>query len=109
MGDQIEVTEDRATTSATGRRTFETVNPATVEAVVNYPGHTLEEAHGIAAAAHAAFLEWRRTTFADRASVVRKAAAILRERKDEFALLMTEEMGKTLDDGRAEVEKCAFH
>ena len=41
--------------------------------------------------------------------VVREAGAILRARTDEFARLMTEEMGKTLDDGRAEVEKCAFH
>jgi succinate-semialdehyde dehydrogenase/glutarate-semialdehyde dehydrogenase len=33
---------------------------------------------------------------------------VLRRRSDEFAALMTEEMGKTLTDGRAEVEKCAF-
>jgi succinate-semialdehyde dehydrogenase/glutarate-semialdehyde dehydrogenase len=41
--------------------------------------------------------------------VIHKAAEILRARKDELARLMTEEMGKTLGDGRAEVEKCAFH
>jgi succinate-semialdehyde dehydrogenase/glutarate-semialdehyde dehydrogenase len=51
---------------------------------------------------------WRRTSFANRAVIIRKAAKILRARKDELARLMTEEMGKTLDDGRAEVEKCAF-
>ena len=47
--------------------------------------------------------------FAERAGVIRKAAEILRQRKDEFARLMTDEMGKTLEEGRAEVEKCAFH
>ncbi len=52
--------------------------------------------------------EWRRTSFAERSAVIRRAAEILRDRKDEFARLMTEEMGKTLDDGRAEIEKCAF-
>ena len=40
---------------------------------------------------------------------MREAAAVLRRRSDEFAALMTEEMGKTLDDGRAEIEKCAFN
>jgi succinate-semialdehyde dehydrogenase/glutarate-semialdehyde dehydrogenase len=39
---------------------------------------------------------------------VREAGAILRRRSDEFARLMTEEMGKTLADGRSEAEKCAF-
>jgi len=109
MSDQLDVTEDRAGSSAIERRNFETVNPATLEPIRSYPGQTVEEAHQIAAAAHTAFEQWRRTEFADRASVIRKAAVILRERKDEFALLMSEEMGKTIDDGRAEVEKCAFH
>ncbi len=108
MSDQL-VSEDRANISSTERRTFETVNPATLQPGRSYAGHTVQEAHEIAAAAHKAFEQWRTTTFADRASVIRKAAAILRERKDEFAELMTGEMGKTLDDGRAEVEKCAFH
>jgi succinate-semialdehyde dehydrogenase/glutarate-semialdehyde dehydrogenase len=56
-----------------------------------------------------AFIEWRHTSFAERSAIIQKAAAILRARKDEFARLMTEEMGKTLDEGRAEVEKCASH
>src|SRR5206468_2899228 len=62
-----------------------------------------------AKAARAAFLQWRRTSFEERSRILHKAAEILRGRKDEFAQLMTEEMGKTLDDGRAETEKCAFH
>ena len=65
MSDQL-VTEDRDT-SASERRTFETVNPATVEPGRSYTGHTVEEAHEMAAAARSAFEQWRRTTFADRA------------------------------------------
>jgi succinate-semialdehyde dehydrogenase/glutarate-semialdehyde dehydrogenase len=88
---------------------FQTINPATGEPGRQYDEHSLEQAHAAAAAAHSAFIEWQRTSFADRAAVIRKAAAILRQRKDELATLMTEEMGKTLDDGRAEVEKCAVN
>ncbi len=40
---------------------------------------------------------------------MREAAAVLRRRQDDFAALMSAEMGKTLTDGRAEVGKCAFN
>jgi len=40
---------------------------------------------------------------------IRKAAVLLRQREREYARLMTQEMGKTFDEGLAEVEKCAFH
>jgi len=89
------------------REKLQTVNPATGEPGRSYDQHTLEDAEAAAAAAHKAFLEWRRTSFADRAAIVRKAGELLRARKDEHARLMTEEMGKPLDDGGAEIEKCA--
>jgi len=91
------------------RHKIETVNPATGQPGRSYDETSLDDALAGAGAARAAFLEWRRTSFAERSRVIHKAAEILRARKDEFARLMTEEMGKTLDEGRAEVEKCAFH
>ncbi len=103
MTEQAELTRP----AASGQ--LQTVNPATGQPGRTYNPHTLEEAQSAAAAARGVFQEWRRTSFADRALIVAKAAEILRGRKDEFARLMTDEMGKTLDEGRAEVEKCAFH
>ncbi|HVI05052.1 MAG TPA: NAD-dependent succinate-semialdehyde dehydrogenase [Sphingomicrobium sp.] len=88
---------------------IQTVNPSTGEPGKAYEPHTIEEAQAAAKAARAAQLSWRRTSFIDRSVTLHKAAAILRSRKDEFARLMTQEMGKTLDDGRAEIEKCAVH
>jgi succinate-semialdehyde dehydrogenase/glutarate-semialdehyde dehydrogenase len=90
------------------RGKIRTVNPATGEPGKSYEEASLDDALAAAKAAHAAFLKWRRTSFAERSALIHKAAEILRARKDELARLMTEEMGKTLDDGRAEVEKCAF-
>src|SRR5690349_14628883 len=103
MTEQAELTRPKA------GGTIQTVNPATGQAGKSYDEISLDDALAAAAASHRAFLKWRRTGFADRATVLHKAAEILRARKDEFARLMTEEMGKTLTDGRAEVEKCAFH
>jgi succinate-semialdehyde dehydrogenase/glutarate-semialdehyde dehydrogenase len=103
MAEQAELTRPQTA------RTIQTIDPATGEPGKSYDETSLDEAHAAAAAAHGAFLRWRRTSFAERAGVIHKAAEILRARKDEFAGLMTEEMGKTVTDGRAEVEKCAFH
>lgn len=103
MTDQLELSR------AAEGKTVQTVNPATGEPGRTYTEHTLDDTLAAAAAAHRAFGEWRRTSFAERSAVIRKAGAILRDRADEFARLMTEEMGKTLDDGRAEIEKCAAH
>lgn len=104
MAEQAEL--DRPHTSTDK---LQTVNPATGEPGKSYEPHSLDDALAAAKAARAAFLDWRRTSFDDRSAIIRKAAEILRARKDELAALMTEEMGKTIVDGRAEVEKCAFH
>jgi succinate-semialdehyde dehydrogenase/glutarate-semialdehyde dehydrogenase len=101
MSDQLEMTRSGK------RASLQTTNPATGQPGKSYPTHSLDEARAAAEAAHRAFLSWRRTSFDERAAIVRKAGELLRARKDEYARLMTEEMGKTLDDGRAEVEKCA--
>jgi len=89
------------------RPVLKTTNPANGEAGKTYDGHTPAEALAIAAMAHTAFLAWRKTTFAQRAAPTRACAAILRRRKDEFAALMTAEMGKTRTEALAEIEKCA--
>jgi succinate-semialdehyde dehydrogenase/glutarate-semialdehyde dehydrogenase len=57
--------------------------------------------------AHAAFLGWRETSFAERAAHMRKAAALLRDRARDYGRLMALEMGKPIRDGIAEAQKCA--
>jgi len=58
--------------------------------------------------AHEAHLEWKRTPFSHRASLMKEAARILRNRSREFGELMTREMGKPLSGGISEAEKCAW-
>jgi succinate-semialdehyde dehydrogenase/glutarate-semialdehyde dehydrogenase len=89
------------------RPVFTSIDPATGTPGRTYEGHTAAEAVAIARDGQAAFSTWRRTGFAERAALMSRAAAVLRRRKEEFAALMTREMGKTLTEGRAEIEKCA--
>ncbi|MFC3080159.1 NAD-dependent succinate-semialdehyde dehydrogenase [Phenylobacterium terrae] len=93
--------------SAARRPTFTAVDPATGTPGRIYDGVTPDEALGIARAARAAFDGWRRTGFPDRARLLRRAGEVLRERREELCALMTAEMGKTLTEGRAEIDKCA--
>jgi succinate-semialdehyde dehydrogenase/glutarate-semialdehyde dehydrogenase len=58
--------------------------------------------------AQEAFRGWREVSFADRARPMRRAAELMRERKEELAKLMALEMGKPLAQGRAEADKCAW-
>lgn len=56
------------------------------------------------AAADACFQTWRHTSYADRATIIAKAGEILHARADEFARIMTMEMGKRIGEARGEVE-----
>jgi len=86
---------------------FKTTDPATLSAGKAYPGHGGQQAADKLARAAEAQRSWRKTEFDDRARLMRAAAGVLRQRRDEFAALMTSEMGKTVTDGGAEVDKCA--
>jgi succinate-semialdehyde dehydrogenase / glutarate-semialdehyde dehydrogenase len=86
---------------------FTVINPATGREGNRYDATS--EA-GITAAiekADAASRDWRRTDFTERTRLMKAAARVLRENKDAYGRLMTEEMGKPIQQGIAEAEKCA--
>ena len=59
------------------------------------------------ALADTAFRSYRRTSIAERATPMLRAADLLEREKETLGRVMTEEMGKTLVAAIAEVEKCA--
>lgn len=87
--------------------THKTINPATEEVLETYTMMSRQEAEGIIEQTHHAFLSWRKTGIEERADILRKTAAVIRERQDDYAALMTREMGKTLAEGKQECELCA--
>lgn len=56
--------------------------------------------------AEAAYGDWSGMSFQDRKERIQRAAGILSERVEELAVMMAEEMGKPVTQGRAEVRKC---
>ena len=87
---------------------LQSINPTDGRLIHEYPEATPEEVASALAAARRAFESWRRTTFAERASALRRAGALLREGRDGLARLMALEMGKPVAQGRAEADKCAW-
>ena len=88
--------------------TMTAMNPATGKTIKTYEELTPAAVRDVIAQAHNAFLDWKHTPFAERGRLMKRAAHILRERANEHAVLMAQEMGKPVKDGRAEVEKCAW-
>ncbi len=86
---------------------YASINPYTSELVKSFPDATDAEVSVAIDQAHAAFLRWRHTGFAERASVMRVAAGLLRERCDDYARLLTVEMGKLYTEAKAEVALAA--
>ncbi len=86
-----------------GSRTIEVNDPATGETLARIADATPEDGIRALDAAVAAAAAWAATPARTRGELLRAAWELLMERADEFALLMTIEMGKPLAEARGEV------
>ncbi len=84
------------------------INPATGELIKEYGEHSVEEVQSILAATQNAWEGWRNTPFGERRRLMHQAAEVLRSNQEEYARIMSLEMGKVIKEARAEVEKCAW-
>lgn len=91
-----------------GKRTSEPVyNPATQAVLGLLPHATHADLDTALAASERGFATWRRTSPRDRASVLRRAASLVRERIDYIAWLCTVEEGKPHGEAKIEVAMAA--
>lgn len=86
---------------------LKTINPFTEDDLKTYAHMSDAEAMAIVEASHTAFLDWRLKSLEERAEVVAAIGAEMRKSKEDFAQLMTDEVGKLLKDSRSEVDLCA--
>lgn len=87
---------------------FEVINPATGEKVTEIPAWDSQQLESALADVAAASPAWRNTPISERCNLMSKAAIVLRENKKKYAAIITQEMGKLINEARAEVEKCAI-
>ncbi len=86
---------------------FATVNPYNNELVKSFSESTDAEVAAAIDAADRAFQSWKKTSHAERRVILQKAADLLRANADDYARLLTLEMGKLFSEARAEVELSA--
>ncbi len=84
-------------------QTLPVVNPSTEAEIGRLPVATPADLDDALAAAESGFATWRHTSPRDRADLIRRAAALMRERQDEIAHSITLEHGKPFQQARLEV------
>ncbi len=94
-------------TATASSATITTIDPANGAELATYDVHGRSAIDATLAGAVTAFRTWRTTSLEERSRLLGAAAKMLRQRKPELATLATHEMGKTLVEAEAEVEKCA--
>ena len=87
---------------------MQSINPATEEVIATYPELTEEELDAKIDIAHRAFEAWKLTSFDFRRERMLELARLFRLNKNELAQISTLEMGKSITQSLAEVEKCAL-
>ncbi len=87
---------------------IQTINPATGEVLETFEPYSQEKIHEALDSASQAFARWRTTTFAERARHMQNVARYMREHKIALARIAVLEMGKSITEAEAEVEKCAW-
>jgi succinate-semialdehyde dehydrogenase / glutarate-semialdehyde dehydrogenase len=85
----------------------EILDPATGEVVGDTAYGDSRDADRALAAATQAFVGWSRTPVAERARILERGAALLRERLEPIAVALTREQGKPLPDSRKELRFAA--
>ncbi|AJA80251.1 succinate-semialdehyde dehydrogenase [Levilactobacillus brevis] len=87
---------------------YQTINPFTNEVVKTYANATPEEIENALALGDERYHAWRQEPIADRAQILHRIAALMRDHKDQLAKIATIDMGKLFTESQGEVELCAM-
>jgi succinate-semialdehyde dehydrogenase/glutarate-semialdehyde dehydrogenase len=86
---------------------FQSIHPYDQSVIAEYPLISEQTLESLLESASQGFQHWRTTSLQTRSDLLKRVAMLLRAKNEEFARLITMEMGKILTEARAEVEKCA--
>src|SRR6185295_4770238 len=82
---------------------IDVINPATEQVFARAPSASRAQLDQAVAAARVAFASWSRTSYEERASLLRRLGETLRAHQDSLAELLTREQGKPVSQSRDEI------
>ena len=88
-------------------KNLETINPANGKSIKTYPLMSDTEMEQAVKSCHEAYLGWKKKSAEERAKIITNIGKKIAEHKDELVQLMTEEMGKLLEQGEQEADLCS--
>lgn len=87
---------------------IESRNPFNNELIKTFEEETDDQVLKKIDLAQETYQNWKSSNFTHRKELMLKTAVLLRDRKEQYAHLMTQEMGKAKREAIAEIEKCAL-
>lgn len=87
---------------------FKSINPYNNQHLKTYTAETNWQINKRLEKAHQAFLAWKKVPIEERSKLLKKAAQVLENNLDDYAKMITLEMGKPITESRGEVKKCAW-
>lgn len=88
--------------------TIETINPATGKVIGSYNNMSIEQINQKTKDARNSFEDWKKLDISERCTYMRRLGRVMKKNKEDYAKLITEEMGKPIRQSLAEIEKCAW-
>lgn len=87
---------------------IQSINPYNDELLKEYQEHSDQQIEQIIQNTQQAFVNWKKKSIEDRSVLMQNAAEVLRNKINEYAKLITLEMGKPIKEATSEIEKCAM-
>ena len=107
MTHHVSLLIDGKWTEGSAGQTLDVINPATEEICATVAKAETADLENAARAAARSFPNWSNTSPYDRSRIMRRAADLLRDRRDHIARLLTTENGKPISQARVEVDSAA--
>jgi malonate-semialdehyde dehydrogenase (acetylating) / methylmalonate-semialdehyde dehydrogenase len=89
--------------ASTASDALDVINPASAKVLAEVPLSPATDVNAAVEVAERAFLQWRRTPVFERVQPLFKLKTLLEQHREEIALSITDECGKTIGESRAEI------